>query len=173
MVMATAATKVEQMAAMLSREKARGPLSLVIVDYLQLVEAGQQRRAQHEEFAEIGRSLKRMAVDLDVPVIAVVQVNRAAEGRDSKTPTMADLAGSDGPGRDCNWAVLIHRDPPAPSGMTQETGVADLILAANRDGWTGKVRVMFNPVSLQFEEHEAVEYTRGTPTNDKWERGQS
>jgi replicative DNA helicase len=146
------------MAAMLSREQAKAPLSLVVVDYLQLVEAQGKHRARNEAIAEVSASLKRMALDLDVPVIAVAQLNRAPEARSGKAPTMADLADSDALGRDCDWAILIHRDPPAPKGATNEPGTADLIVDANRDGYTGKVRVMLNPVSLQFEEQEVVEY---------------
>jgi replicative DNA helicase len=156
--LATSARRVDQMAAMLSREQAKAPLSLVVVDYLQLVEAQGKHRARNEAIAEVSASLKRMALDLDVPVIAVAQLNRAPEARSGKAPTMADLADSDALGRDCDWAILIHRDPPAPKGATNEPGTADLIVDANRDGYTGKVRVMLNPVSLQFEEQEVVEY---------------
>lgn len=149
----TQARRVDEMAAMLRREQARHPLALVVVDYLQLVEAQQRHRARHEAVAEVSASLKRMAVDLDVPVIAVAQLNRAPEARKDKTPCMADLADSDALGRDCDWAVLIHRDPPPLKGQDPRStrNLADLILDANRDGWTGVVRVRFNRIAVQFE----------------------
>ena len=174
LLISTYARRVDQMAAMLSRERARTPLALVIVDYLQLVEAQQKHRARHEAVAEVSATLKRMAMDLEVPVIAVAQLNRAPEARTGKSPTMADLADSDALGRDCDWAILIHRDPPVPHGQTPEPGAADLILDANREGWTGKVRVVLNHVSLKFEEpgDGVVEYGKGVPVSAEWERGQ-
>jgi replicative DNA helicase len=146
LMLCSSAYTVPRMRSLCRQVQAEHGLVLVVVDYLQLTKATRKHDKRHSEVAEVSADLKRLAIDLDVPVVAVAQLNRAPEGRKDKTPTMADLADSDALGRDCDWAVLIHRDPKG-AGKHE----ADLIVGANREGWTGSVRVHFAGFATIFQ----------------------
>lgn len=152
--------------------QAQRGLSCVIVDYLDLMDLPGKFQRTYEGIAALARTLRRMAVDLGVPVICVSQLNRSPEGKDGarRPPQMSDLAGSDEVGRAAHWAVLIDNEPPVPKGSpeNQNDGIADLYLRKNRGGRPGKVRVRFDGSVALFESLSQ----ETTPTNDRWERGQ-
>lgn len=114
----------------------KGPLAGVIVDYLQLMSApaADARKPRHEVVAGFSRSLKLLAKELDVPVIALSQLNRASMGRDDKRPTLADLRESGSVEQDADVVLLLHEDEKA------ETNV-QMLVAKNRHGARGAVEL--------------------------------
>jgi replicative DNA helicase len=153
----TSTYTVAEMRAAVKATQKETPVALVVVDYLQIVHPALRTQKRNEDVAEIARDLKRLAVDLDVPVIAAAQLSRAQEGKADHRPSAADLAESDVLGRECDWAILIHREPkPRPGEDPRSTrGMADLILAANRDGQAGTTRVAFKGFMQRFVDEES------------------
>jgi replicative DNA helicase len=114
----------------------RQRLSGLVVDYLQLMSAARgDRRPRHEVVAEMSRQLKNLAKDLDVPVIALSQLNRASEGRADKTPTMADLRESGALEQDANVVILLHVSEDDPASV-------NVIVPKNRHGKKGSLRLV-------------------------------
>jgi len=110
----------------------RGPLKAIVVDYLQLMQSGHgDRRPRHEQVADWSRSLKVLAKEMNVPVIAMSQLNRQVTGRDDKRPTMSDLRESGSLEQDADVILLLHVDEDADPSLMQ-VGVAK-----NRQGPTG------------------------------------
>lgn len=112
----------------------RAPLSGVVVDYLQLMaQAPQDRRARHEFVADMSRQLKLLAMDMNVPVIMLSQLNRQSESRDDKMPRISDLRESGAVEQDSDVVILLHRDINDP-GKKHEL---KMLIAKNRHGSTG------------------------------------
>jgi replicative DNA helicase len=124
---------------------------LLVVDYLQLLVPERKRDSTHDEIAGISAALKRTAKELDVVVLALSQLSRAPEGRKDKRPTMADLRGSGAIEQDCDLGLLLFREEmhtPRPDNV----GIAEVIVAKNRNGPTGVVRVQFTSRLAQFRD---------------------
>ena len=133
-----------QMRAKARRLKQReGRLDLVVVDYLQLMQAGKRTGNRQEEVASISRSLKAMAKELDVPVVALAQISRSSEQRQDKRPTLADLRESGQIEADADLVVFIHRDSYYNPDDEDSQGLADVIIAKQRDGPTGVVKMSY------------------------------
>jgi replicative DNA helicase len=115
------------------------PLSLVVVDYLQLM-VGQGNRAENrqQEIAEISRGLKVLARDLDVPVLAIAQLSRAVEARHDKRPLLSDLRDSGAIEQDADMVMFLYRDEYYNSD-SDDKGIAEVIVGKHRNGPTGKV----------------------------------
>jgi len=126
-------------------------LDLVVVDYLQLVEAGIKSDVREQQIAYISRALKALARELEVPVIACSQLNRAVERRESKRPQLSDLRESGAIEQDADLVVFIYRpdyyDDPDQTGPVAET---EIIIAKQRNGPLGKFRLMFHKSSAAF-----------------------
>ena len=119
----------------------REGLGLMVIDYLQLMTSGKQVESRQQEVSEFSRALKLLAKELEIPVIAVAQLNRGPEQRTDKKPQMSDLRESGSLEQDADLIVLLHRpDYYAPE---ERPGEADVILAKNRSGKTGTCRVAF------------------------------
>jgi replicative DNA helicase len=137
------------------RSKARklaarpGGLGLVIVDYLQLMTSHQRVESRQQEVAEISRSLKLLAKELEVPVIAVSQLNRDPERRTDKRPQLADLRESGALEQDSDVVMFIHRDE-VYSDAPEVKGIAEVIVAKHRNGPQGKVTLTFRSDLTQF-----------------------
>jgi replicative DNA helicase len=131
------------------RAKAGG-LALLVVDYLQLISPTSRRENREAELAEISRSLKLLAKEMDVPVIAVSQLNRDPERRLSRRPQLSDLRGSGSLEQDADVVMFIHPDDGASAG----TKSVQLIVAKHRNGPTGEVKLTFVPDFCQFREPE-------------------
>lgn len=134
------------------RAKARRQLSkglvLVVVDYLQLV-VGEGRRERRElEVAEVSRGLKSLARELEVPVVAVAQLNRGLELRANKRPVLADLRDSGQLEQDADVVLFLHR--PAVYDLEADPGAAELIVAKHRNGPTGSVHLTWLPHRMAF-----------------------
>src|ERR687891_1109359 len=128
------------------------PLSLVVVDYLQLMVGGEARnRAENrqQEVAEISRGLKVLARDLDVPVLAVAQLSRAVEARHDKRPLLSDLRDSGAIEQDADMVMFLYRDEYYNSD-SDDKGIAEVIVGKHRNGPTGKVQLAWMEQYTKF-----------------------
>jgi replicative DNA helicase len=128
------------------------PLSLVVVDYLQLMVGGDARnRAENrqQEIAEISRGLKVLARDLDVPVLAIAQLSRAVEARHDKRPLLSDLRDSGAIEQDADMVMFLYRDEYYNS-ESDDKGIAEVIVGKHRNGPTGKVQLAWMEQYTKF-----------------------
>ena len=124
------------------RLRQRHDLQLIVIDYLQLMTSGKRVENRQVEVSEFSRSLKLLAKELEVPVVALCQLNRGPEQRTDKKPMMSDLRESGSLEQDADMVVLLHRED-AYERESPRAGEADLILAKHRNGPTGLVTVAF------------------------------
>jgi replicative DNA helicase len=124
------------------RLKQRHSLRLVIIDYLQLMSSSRRVENRQQEVSEMSRSLKLLAKELDVPVVAVSQLNRGPEQRNDKRPLLSDLRESGSIEQDSDVVILLHRED-AYEPESPRAGEADLIVAKHRNGPTAVVTVAF------------------------------
>ncbi|MEP7018249.1 MAG: replicative DNA helicase [Actinomycetota bacterium] len=124
------------------RLKQRHNLRLVIIDYLQLMSSGKRVESRQQEVAEFSRALKLLAKELEVPVIAISQLNRGSEQRQDKKPQMSDLRESGSIEQDADMVILLHRESMYERESPRE-GEADLIVAKHRNGPTDTITVAF------------------------------
>ena len=132
--------KVRRLASRLNAQN-EAPLSLVVVDYLQLM-IGQRARAENrqQEIAEISRGLKVLARDLNIPVVAVAQLSRAVEQRHDKRPLLSDLRDSGSIEQDADMVMFLYRDEYY-NPDSDDKGIAEIIIGKHRNGPTGKVQL--------------------------------
>lgn len=124
------------------RLKQRHGLSLVIVDYLQLMTSHRRVDNRQEEVAQISRGLKMLAKELDIPVMALSQLNRSPEARTDKRPMLADLRESGSVEQDADIVGFIYRDE-VYNEDSPDRGIAELIISKHRNGSTGVVKLAF------------------------------
>ena len=137
-----------ELRAKVRRLKANGRCRLVVVDYLQLM-GGSSAENRQVEISNISRSLKGLAREMNIPVIAVSQLNRQVETRDDRRPRMADLRESGSLEQDADVVALLHR--PAYYTHDKDDHSAELIIAKQRNGPTGKVNLTFISQYMRFE----------------------
>jgi replicative DNA helicase len=124
------------------RLKQKHDLKLVIIDYLQLMSSGKRVESRQQEVSEFSRALKLLAKELEVPVIAISQLNRGPEQRTDKRPAMSDLRESGSIEQDADMVILLHRED-AYERESPRAGEADLIVAKHRNGPTDVITVAF------------------------------
>ena len=133
-------------------------LTLIIVDYIQLIQGRRSTDRREQEVAETTRALKLLAKDLDVPILALSQLNRGPEMRPGhqKRPMLADLRESGAIEQDADTVLFIYRDE-LYNEDTEERGVAELIVAKQRNGPTGMVKLQFESRYARFHDHSGRE----------------
>ncbi|MFT4307375.1 MAG: replicative DNA helicase [Microbacterium sp.] len=124
------------------RLKQRAGLKMVVIDYLQLMTSGKRVESRQQEVSEFSRALKLLAKELQVPVIALSQLNRGPEQRQDKKPALSDLRESGSIEQDADMVVLLHRES-AYDKDSPRAGEADLIVAKHRNGPTDTITVAF------------------------------
>ena len=141
------------------RLKSRQPnLGLIVVDYLQLMSSAGTRENRVQEVSQISRSLKILARDLDVPIIALSQLSRAVEQRTDKRPILSDLRESGSIEQDADLVAFIYRDEYYNDESDQQ-GLAEVILAKHRNGPTDSVKLSFLKRYAKFADLAAHEET--------------
>ena len=137
------------------RLKQRHDLRLVIIDYLQLMSSPKRVENRQQEVSDLSRSLKLLAKELDVPVVAVAQLNRGPEQRTDKRPLLADLRESGSIEQDSDVVILLHRED-AYEKESPRAGEADFIVAKHRNGPTATVTVAFQGHYSRFADMAAI-----------------
>ena len=130
------------------RLKQQHNLGLVVLDYLQLMSSGKRVESRQQEVSEFSRSLKLLAKELEVPVIAVAQLNRGPEQRSDHRPLLADLRESGSLEQDADVVFLLHR--PDYYDADDRQGEADIIVAKHRNGPTDTIPVVFQGMQARF-----------------------
>lgn len=168
----TAGIKVPEIRAKCRRLKKRtGNLSLIVIDYLQLIEGSNSENRQ-QEVSEISRQLKKLAKELSVPVIALSQLSRGVEQRQDKRPVMSDIRESGSIEQDADIVAFLYRDdyytreqqedgaPQAGSDQEAENSLSEVevIIEKNRSGPRGTVKLLFNKAYNKFA---SVDFTPG------------
>ncbi len=129
-----------------------GRLGLIVIDYLQLMGSAGSTENRATEISEISRSLKALAKELNVPVIALSQLNRSVEQRPDKRPVMSDLRESGAIEQDADVIMFIYRDE-VYNPETPDKGIAEIILAKQRNGPVGRVKLTFLGEYTKFENY--------------------
>jgi replicative DNA helicase len=144
--------EVRQRARRLQRQV--GELGLIVIDYLQLMSGSTLRPGENRatELSEISRSLKALAKELNVPVVALSQLNRSLEQRQDKRPVMSDLRESGAIEQDADLILFIYRDE-VYNEDSMDKGTAEIIISKQRNGPIGKVRMTFIGENTRFEDH--------------------
>ena len=140
------------------RLKREHDLGLVVIDYLQLMAVPGNNENRATEISEISRSLKHLAKELNVPVIALSQLNRSLETRTDKRPVMADLRESGAIEQDADVIVFIYRDDYYNKENSPDKGLAEIIIGKQRNGPTGSVKLKFFGEYTRFDNlaHDSV-----------------
>jgi replicative DNA helicase len=150
-------TEVRARARRLKRERG---LDLIVVDYLQLMQVAGNKENRATEISEISRGLKALAKELKVPVIALSQLNRGVEQRQEKKPVMSDLRESGAIEQDADVILLIYREEVYEPNTTRK-GIADIIIAKQRNGPIGEVQLTFLGQYTKFENFAPESYGDG------------
>ena len=157
----TPALSIFEFRAKCRRLKMQHDIGVVIVDYLQLMTAGDMGRGNREqEVSMISRSLKAIAKELDIPILALSQLNRSVESREGKRPQLSDLRESGAIEQDADLVLFIHR--PEYYGITEDEngnsliGVAEIIVAKHRNGSVGDVQLAFKKQQVKFCDLETI-----------------
>ena len=154
----TPAISVLEMRAKSRRLKAEHNIGLVVVDYLQLMRGRSNAERREQEISEISRSLKAMAKELDLPVVALSQLNRSLESRPNKRPQLSDLRESGAIEQDADVICFLYRDEIYnKSEDNPKRGIAELIIGKQRNGPTGTVELTFIDKFTTFENYSRLE----------------
>ncbi|MFU0469451.1 replicative DNA helicase [Gardnerella vaginalis] len=132
------------------RLKQTHDLKLVVIDYLQLMTSGKRVESRQQEVSDFSRALKLLAKELEVPVVALSQLNRGPEMRNDKKPQLSDLRESGSIEQDADVVFLVHR--PDFYNKDERPGEADIIMAKHRNGPTDTFKLAFRGINSKFED---------------------
>ena len=144
-----ASNNIMQMRAMARRLQAEHGLGLLIVDYLGLMIPRQKTDNLVQQMTEISRSLKGLAKELDVPILAISQLSRAVESRHDRRPKLHDLRDSGSIEQDADVVMFIYRDDKYNENSDKQN-IAEILIEKHRNGPTGKLQLYFNPDKISF-----------------------
>ena len=133
-------------------------LDLIVIDYIQLINPSGNYNNPVQQVTEISRSLKALARELEVPVLAVSQLSRASEQREDKRPHLSDLRDSGSLEQDADVVLLIYREDLARKN-SENKNIAEIIIAKHRNGPIGEVKLFFNQDKVSFENLAKQEYS--------------
>ncbi len=142
--------KVQDLRSICRKKKSDGKLDFVVVDYLQLLSSSSRTESRVQEVSEISRTLKEMARELNIPVLALSQLSRSVEMRADKMPIMADLRESGSIEQDADVILFIYRDEYY-NKETEKKNIAAITIAKNRNGVTDSFELLFKPELTTFE----------------------
>lgn len=146
------APSLAEVARMARKWKHAHGIDLLLVDYVQRVQDDGKDSPRWERVGNVARGLKNLARDLDIPVVALAQVNRAVDQRADQRPHMGDLADSSELEKEADSIIMLYRDEVARSDAADcQRGIAELLLEKNRHGPTGRVRMAYLASSMRFE----------------------
>lgn len=145
-----------RIAANARRLRHRQGIKLVVIDYLQLIEPENRRDPRQEQVAQVSRRLKFLAKELNIPVVALAQVNRSSEDRQDHRPRLADLRESGSIEQDADTVLLLHRPDRYEPG--QHEGIIEVIVGKQRNGPTGEVTLAYLKQFMRYEDFQL-----GTP----------
>ncbi len=150
----TPALSILELRAKARRLKAEHDVSMIIIDYLQLMAGPKNAQSREQEISQISRSLKALAKEINIPVIALSQLNRAVETSSDKRPMLSNLRESGAIEQDADVVLFIHR--PEKFGLTRDDGssaegIAEIIIGKQRNGPTGEVELAFVNQYARFE----------------------
>jgi len=156
----TAGLSLLQLRAKARRMVAKYDVKVILIDYMQLMSSGRRAESRQVEISEISRGIKAMARELNVPVIALSQLNRASEQREGHRPRMSDLRESGSIEQDADVVIMLHReeyyhqaDPDWAVNHEDKVGVAELIVAKQRNGPTGVVKLTWVSEITRFRNY--------------------
>ena len=150
----TASITVSQIRAKCRRLKQTRNLELIVIDYLQLMQSSGRPESRQQEISEISRSLKILAKELDIPVIALSQLSRASEARSDKRPMLSDLRESGAIEQDADMVMFLYRDEYY--NKDTENRLAECIIAKNRSGETGMFNLAWQSSYTKFSNVEYI-----------------
>ncbi|HOP48400.1 MAG TPA: replicative DNA helicase [Desulfobacteraceae bacterium] len=153
----SSAISVLEMKAKCRRLKKKNDLALVIVDYMQLIQGRRSAESRQLEMSEISRSLKALAKDLNVPVMALSQLNRKVEDRNIKRPQLADLRESGAIEQDADVIIFIYRDEVYNPNSEENRNLAEIIVGKQRNGPTGSFKLTFRKELTAFGDYSSEE----------------
>ncbi len=140
------------------RLKRERGIQLLIVDYLQLMQGESNQENRVQEISQISRGLKGLAKELDIPVLALSQLSRKVEERPNKRPLLSDLRESGSIEQDADIVMFVYREEVYKENDPSLAGLAELIVAKQRNGPTGTVRLTFQKQYTRFENHASTDY---------------
>lgn len=151
----TAMLTVMELRAKARKLKAEHQLQLLVIDYLQLLHSNKRHENRHQEVSEISRSLKALAKELDIPIIALSQLSRAVDSRMDKRPMLSDLRESGAIEQDADLIMFLYRDA-VYNQDTENPALSELIIGKQRNGPTGTVYLNFIRELTKFEDMQEV-----------------
>ncbi|CDR31342.1 Replicative DNA helicase [Acholeplasma oculi] len=155
----SSSSNINEIRAKCRRLSQEGKLDLVVIDYLQLIQADMNKGSnRQEEVSKISRALKQMARELKIPVVALSQLSRDVEKSADKKPTLAHLRESGSIEQDADIVMFIHRDEYFnPKQEGEQSGHTELLVRKNRQGQIGDIKFIFSPQYSRFQEQSSVD----------------
>lgn len=156
----TSGLSVLELKAKARRLKKRYDISLIVIDYLQLMQSRKSTESRQQEISDISRSLKALAKDLDIPVVALSQLNRKVEDRPNKRPILADLRESGAIEQDADVILFVYREE-LYNRTEENKGKAEINIAKHRNGPIGKVDLTFREKYTKFDNYYREDMVEG------------